>query len=103
MKRVFVAIGLVLGSIVSGASPAGAASISFQTAPGAVNGGGQAVSGSAVFTTGAGVINLTLSNLLANPTSVAQDISGLFFTISTGQKSGSLTSSLGQEITINTT
>jgi len=64
--------------------------------------GGQPVSASAEFMTSPGVINLTLTNLLANPTDIGQDISDLFFTISTGQTSGTLTSSSGQEITINT-
>jgi hypothetical protein len=59
--------------------------------------GGQPVSAQAQFTTSAGELSIELTNLQANPTSVVQNISDLFFTISTGQLSGTLSSSSGTE------
>jgi hypothetical protein len=60
------------------------------------------VNASAVFTTGAGTITINLTDLEANPTSIAQLISGLDFTLSTGATTGTLASSSAQQITINT-
>ncbi len=60
-----------------------------------------AVSAQAMFTTGTGMLTITLSDLLANPTSAGQLVSDLQFTLSpsvTGTTS--LTSSSAQEVTI---
>jgi hypothetical protein len=54
-----------------------------------------------VFTTSAGQISITLTDLLANPTDVAQLISDLSFTLSNGVATGTLASSSGQQITVN--
>jgi hypothetical protein len=59
------------------------------TQPGAAVTNGP-VNAEAVFTTGAGFISITLSNLQADPTSAGQLLSGLAFTLSEGQSNGSL-------------
>jgi len=79
---------------------AGANVITFVTPSGATTAGGP-VSASATFTTGAGTVSIVLTDLLANPKDVAQLISDLSFTLSGGQTTGALTSSSGQEITVN--
>jgi len=61
---------------------------------------GLPVSATATFTTGNGTILITLTNTQANPTSVVQNLSGLSFAVSTGQNSGTLTSSSGLEWTV---
>jgi hypothetical protein len=76
-----------------------AATISFDTAPGALL-GGNPVSASATFTTGNGTVDITLTDNLPNPTTVAQLVSSLWFTLSGGQ-TGTLSSSTGALITIN--
>lgn len=48
------------------------------------------VNAEAVFTTGSGFISITLSNLMADPRSAGQLLSGLTFTLSEGQSTGSL-------------
>jgi hypothetical protein len=53
----------------------------FNTPPGATA-GGQPVDAHATFTTSLGQVTLTLTNLLANPTSIIQAISDLFFSVS---------------------
>src|SRR5262249_38675924 len=82
-------------------SPAHAGTITYVTPSGATS-GGQAVDAEAVFTTGTHSLTITLTNLEANPTSVAQNLSDLSFTISGGSLTGAtLSSSSGQEITVN--
>lgn len=73
--------------------------ITFDTPAGATTSGG-AVDASATFTISGDTISITLTNLEANPTSVAQALSGLNFTLSTGETSGTLTSSSAQQVTI---
>jgi hypothetical protein len=46
-------------------------------------------------------LTIVLTNLQANPTDVAQNLSDLSFTLSTGQTTGTLTSSSGMERTVN--
>ncbi len=92
---------LTLVAVAASASLAHAASITYSTASGATESGGNPVNASATFTTGANTLTITLSNLLANPTSVAQNISDLFFTLSTGQTSGTIASSGGALINID--
>ena len=77
-----------------------ATTITFTTPAGSTTSGG-AVSDSAIFTTGAGTLSVTLNDLEANPTDVAQLLSDLDFVLSTGQTTGTLSSSSGQEITVN--
>jgi hypothetical protein len=49
---------------------------------------GDPVDASATITTGDGTITVTLTNLVANPTDVEQDLSDLFFTIDNGSVTG---------------
>ena len=63
--------------------------------------GGNAEDASAIFVTGAGTVTVTLNNLLSNPTDVAQNLSDLFFTLSNGATSGTLTASAGTALTVN--
>lgn len=80
-------------------STASANTITFTTPPGATTSGG-AVNAQAVFTTGAGTLSITLTNLQANPTNVAQLLSDLSFTLSSSFAGAALSSSSGQEITV---
>jgi len=75
-------------------------SFAFATPGGSSTGGGP-VSASAVLTTSAGQISITLMDLQANPTDIAQTISNLDFVLSSGITTGTLTSSSGQQITVN--
>jgi hypothetical protein len=73
----------------------------FTTPSGATTSGG-AVDASASFDiTGAGTLQITLTDLLANPTDVAQLLSDLSFVLSGGQTSGTLSSSSGQKVDID--
>jgi len=60
------------------------------------------VSATATFTTGTNFLNITLTNLEVNPTDVSQLLSNLEFTLSNGATSGTLFSSSGTLITVNT-
>jgi hypothetical protein len=62
--------------------------------------GGEAVSASATFTTSADTVDITLQNLIVNQKSISQNISDLFFSVSTGATSGSITTSAGTELTV---
>lgn len=62
---------------------------------------GDAENSSAIFVTGAGTISVTLNDLLSNPTDVAQNLSDLLFTLSNGSTTGTLTTSSGTELTVN--
>ena len=82
------------------AMTAHAGTFTFQTAPGATENGGEAVNARAVITTSAGQVGITLSNLQANPTDVAQLLSDFSFTLSGTTSGATLFSSSGQEITV---
>lgn len=69
--------------------------------PGGSSTGGGPVSASAVLTTSAGQISITITDLQANPTDIAQTISNLDFVLSNGITTGTLTASSGQQITVN--
>jgi len=100
MKRLLLLLtGLLTLGLAAPPTPADAISITFDTSSGAVSGGGP-VQAEAVFTTGAGTISITLRDLLVNPANVGQLLSDLSFHVTTGQSSGSLTSSSGQERTV---
>jgi hypothetical protein len=68
--------------------------------PGSAESGGNPVSATATFTFGFDDIQITLVNNQANPTTVAQNLSDLGFTLSTGQTSATLASSSGLERTV---
>jgi hypothetical protein len=92
---------LLMLLITSGRSAHAAVAV-FSTAPGATESGGNPVSATATFTTLANEVQVTLTNTLANPTTVAQALSDLGFTLSTGQTlaDASIKSSSGTERTI---
>ena len=92
-------ISLALGALVCGVALQVNAQ-TFTTPTGSMT-GGQPVDASAVFTTGSGTVNITLDNLLANPTSVVQNLRDLSFTLSNGATTGTLASSSGMEIRVN--
>jgi hypothetical protein len=77
-----------------------ASSFTFVTPTGATTSGGP-VSAMAVVTTGAGTVTITLTDLLANPTDVAQLISDFDFVLSNGATTGTLASSSATFITVN--
>jgi len=95
MYRILFAIILVLGC----SSAALASTITF--IGDGTSTGGDSENASATIVTGAGTINVTLNNLLSNPTDVAQNLSDLFLTLSNGSTTGTLTSSSGTELTVN--
>jgi hypothetical protein len=73
-----------------------AGSFTFATASGATESGGNPVSASVDFTTSADTITVAITNLLVDPKTVAQNISDLFFDVSSGTvKDGSISSSAG--------
>ena len=92
-------ISAALGALVCGVALQVNAQ-TFTTPTGSMT-GGQPVDASAVFTTGSGTVTITLDNLLANPTSVVQNLSDLSFTLSNGATTGTLASSSGMEIRVN--
>jgi hypothetical protein len=82
-------------------APATAGTFSFVTPTGATTSGGP-VSARADLTTSAGSIIVTLSNLQANPTDVAQLLSDFHFTVGAGDLSGSFqTGASAQSIFVN--
>ena len=93
-------VGRCLGTLaLAVALPASASVITYVTPTGATTGGGP-VNASATITTGAGTVTIVLADLLANPKDVAQLISDFQFVLSGGQTTGTLASSMGQEITV---
>ena len=76
------------------------ASTSTYVIPGGTTVGGQPVSATATFVTSTNDLQITLTNLQNNPTSVIQNLSDLAFTLSTGQTVGSLLSSSALERTV---
>src|SRR5215470_10283724 len=97
-RRITPAIGITW--ILLMATGLFANSITYVTPTGSTA-GGQPVDATATFTTGAGIVTITLSNLQANPTSVVQALSDLDFVLSNGATSGTLASSSGQDLTVN--
>ena len=63
---------------------------------------GGPVDATADFTLGNGTLKIVLTNLLQNPTSDAQLISGITFTVSGASGSGVLTSASGLDSSVNT-
>ena len=85
-------------------SVASANSYTFATASGATESGGNAVDASATFTTSANTVTISVDNLIVNQTTVAQNISDLFFTLGgTGSSanSGTIGSSGGNLVNID--
>ena len=82
-------------------APSAEASTSTYVIPTGTTVGGQPVSATATFVTSTNDLQITLTNLQNNPTSVIQNLSDLAFTLSTGQTVGSLLSSSALERTVN--
>jgi hypothetical protein len=81
-------------------APAHAGSIAFVTPTGSVTSG--PVNAEVDFATSANTLTITLKDLQANPTDVAQALSSLSFTVGNGTLTGAtLASSSAQEITVN--
>lgn len=100
MKRTTFLASVFVGMLC--AFGASAMTISYQTASGATEIGGNQVSAQAIFTTGANTLNITLNNLVVNPKTVAQNISDLYFTLDGGSTSGiSINSSGGNLVQVN--
>jgi len=95
-------IALAMIPVASIGTPAHAGSITYVTPSGSTSGGGP-VNAEADFTTAAGSITITLKDLQANPTDVAQLLSGLSFTVGNGgSTTGSAqTGASSQELTVN--
>jgi hypothetical protein len=77
-----------------------AGTITYVTPNGATT-AGQPIDALAEFTTSSNTLTINYLNLISNPTSVVQNLSGLEFKISSGQTSGSLTSSAGSLRTVH--
>jgi hypothetical protein len=71
----------------------------FATPTGSSTGGGP-VNATATVVTGAGTVTITLNDLLANPTDVAQLISDFDFVLNNGATTGTLASQTGQLINV---
>ena len=96
-----VFLAAAVAAMAFGPASAEAAIVSFMTPTGATTGGGP-VSARADITTSNGSVLITLTDLLANPTDVAQLISDFFFTVANGNLTGSSqTGAPAQEITVN--
>lgn len=97
------AVFLLVLTLVAGFTAANAVAqttFTFETPVGATA-AGNSVDASAVFAINGNTITITLTNLEANPTSIAQALSGIDFDLSTGQKWGTLTSSSAQRIRVH--
>jgi hypothetical protein len=101
MTRNWIVQGILAALAALLLAPAAEASISTYYITAGTTVGGQPVSATATFTTSANDIQISLTNLQNNPTSVIQNLSDLAFTLSTGQTSGSLLSSSALERTVN--
>jgi len=97
IRTKILGIGLPLLVLAVGAH---AGTFTFMTAPGATESGGNPVKAAASVTTGDGTVTIQLFNLLANPTTVAQNLSDFAFSLSGTTALGSLASSSGQEINV---
>jgi len=98
MKLPFRIFAVVTAGLV--ACSAHANVINVFTPSGATDMDGDPVNASAKFTTGAGLLTITLTDLLPNPTSAGQLVSDISFSLTTGQTSGTLGANSGVEITV---
>ncbi len=100
LKSIRIALGAI-GTTALLAATANANTITFDTGAGSLN--GLPVDAEAVFTTGQDTLSITLRNLINDPKSVIQNLSGIRFTFDGAGTltPGSLVSSSGRERTIN--
>lgn len=96
----FIALIAAPLALALGTSPAGATSITYTSSGSGTDG---ALSAQAVFTTGAGVVEVTLTNTLSASSiiSVGQTISDLSFTLSNAPGALGMTSASGQQATVS--
>jgi hypothetical protein len=87
--KAILAFAVVLGLTTA----ASASQVTFTTPGGSTDAAGDPVAASAQFTTSADTVTIVLTNLLVNQKDVGQNVSDLFFTLSTSQSSGSISSS----------
>lgn len=99
MKKLALFVGLAGASLL--AVNATANTVTFSTASGSTESGGNPVDATATFTTGANQLTISLTDNLSNPATVAQLISDLDFVLSSGQTSGTILSSSGLQRTVN--
>jgi hypothetical protein len=97
MKLLNSILGVCLGALASVALQANASMITFVTPSGAMTGGGP-VDALATITTSANAVTVSLTDLEANPTDVAQLISDFDFTLSSHQTVGTLANSMGTQV-----
>jgi hypothetical protein len=83
-------LAVVAGIVVPGGEGAARASVITYETPAGSQISTLPVDATATFTTSANQITLVLDNLIVNPTSVAQNISDLLFSVSSGQTTGSI-------------
>jgi hypothetical protein len=100
MKYYIKRIGIVALTALGIYSSASALTVTY-TATG-LNTSGSQVNAQAIFTTGAGTVNVTVNNLLSNPNDVTQLISDLNFTLSSGSTTTAvLGANTGTELAVN--
>jgi hypothetical protein len=92
------ALGFALSGLLDTAALA--AVIQYQTSPGD-NIDGESVHALATFTSSTDTINVNLTNLQTDPISPKSIIYDVFFTVSTGQTTGTIASTTGIERTVN--
>ncbi len=95
LQRLVLAIA-TFAVIALGSATASADTVIFSTAAGATNSTGLPVGATATFTVSGGTLTIVLTNTLANPLSVSQNISDLSFHIA--GLTGTLSSSFGNTI-----
>ncbi|MDP6637205.1 MAG: PEP-CTERM sorting domain-containing protein [Phycisphaerae bacterium] len=100
MKSIYVKSIITIIALTILSSIAVADVISFET-PDNTFMDGQPVDAQVTFTTGTDSITVVLENLQIDPKSVVQNLSGLVFSISSGENSGTVTSSSGLPRTID--
>jgi hypothetical protein len=93
-----LALSFLIGGLLN--SAAWGTTIQFQTMPGATV-GGEPVSARATFTTSTDTVSIKLENLQADPISVKSVIYDVMFSLSTGQNTGTITSTTGVERTVS--
>jgi hypothetical protein len=93
-------LSVVAAALLLVVAPAAYADVIVFDTPLGATAGGLPVDATATFTTGAGFVDITLTNLESDPKSVAQLLSDLDFVLSNGATTGTLASSSGQQVTV---
>ncbi|HEX9200264.1 MAG TPA: PEP-CTERM sorting domain-containing protein [Acidobacteriaceae bacterium] len=101
MSKRTLSLSCVAGIALTSVFAASAARASTFTYTASGTGGDGPESASATITTGANSLVVSLSSLIANPTSAGQEVSGIFITLGSAPTSDSLSSSSGTLIDIS--